>query len=153
MSPKKASKKKHVVEHTKPSFVMNLLSKCTLIVLMLFLSVNIVASQMVHPLYEGVIEGKQTALVTFFKIAKDLAAFQPVKPEMQESYMTLADEIDKDDITRQEKIRKLEGLLQKYPKSRDLLYAISLLYRDSGNPIKADEYLMKAREIDPAVGN
>jgi tetratricopeptide (TPR) repeat protein len=123
-----------------------------MILLLILLSINIAGSQMVHPLYEGVVRGNKLALVTFFKIAKDLAAFQPLKPEMDKTYQTLANEIDKDNITRQEKINKLESVLSKSPKSRDILYALSVLYRDSGNPIKADEYLQKAREIDPSVG-
>ena len=106
---------------------------------------------MIHPLYEGVVDGNKTALVTFFKIAKNLPAFQPLKPEMQDSYTALAQEIDGENVTRQEKIKKIEALLVEYPKSRDLLYAASVLYTDIGDKEKGAEYLQRARMIDPSL--
>jgi tetratricopeptide (TPR) repeat protein len=134
-----------------PSAGMQIMGWIGMVLLLAFLAVNIALSQMIHPLYQGVVDGNKTALVTFFKIAKNLPAFEPLKPEMQNSYLSLAEEIDGENITRQEKIKKIEALLVQYPKSRDLLYAASILYTDIGNKEKGAEYLQKARDIDPSL--
>ena len=134
-----------------PSTGLKVMGWIGMVLLLAFLAINIALSQMIHPLYQGVIDGNKTALVTFFKIAKNLPAFLPVKPEMQNSYLSLAKEIDGENITRQEKIKKIEALLIQYPNSRDLLYAASILYTDIGNKEKGAEYLQKARAIDPSL--
>lgn len=147
--------KEHQLAHEKksapPSAGMQIMGWIGMVLLLILLAVNIALSQMIHPLYQGVVDGNKTALVTFFKIAKNLPAFQPLKPEMENSYKSLAKEIDGENITRQEKIKKIEALLVQYPNSRDLLYAASILYTDIGNKEKGAEYLERARMIDPSL--
>lgn len=156
---KHAESKKHpetsshsVEKPAKPmSPIMQTLGWIGALVLLAFLAVNIGLSQMIHPLYQSVVDGDKAALVTFFKIAKNLPAFEPLKPDMHDSYLSLAKEIDGENITRQEKIKKIETLLQTYPNSRDLLYAAAVLYTDIGDKAKGTEYLQKARAIDPSL--
>ena len=40
---------------------------------------------------------------------------------------------------------------KKNPKSRDILYNLYLLEKAEGNITKAEEYLIKAKEIDPMI--
>jgi tetratricopeptide (TPR) repeat protein len=147
---KHTEESKHPVQRQKfPG--EDLLGWIGVICLMVFLAVNIAMSQTIHPLYQGVTDGDKKSLVTFFKIAKNIPAFAAVKPDMEDNYRILAKEIDGENVTRQEKIKKIETLLQQYPNSRDLLYAASVLYTDIGDKEKSAEYLQKARAIDPSL--
>ena len=64
---------------------------------------------------------------------------------------SLKQEVFAKDNKRKETIAKFESLLQKNPKSRDLLYNLYLLYQEDGNGTKAEEYLRRAKVIDPMI--
>ena len=64
---------------------------------------------------------------------------------------SLVAEVQKETIDRQKKIQSYLLLLHKNPNSRDLLYALSDLYRENGQSDLAHEYLLKAQSIDPTV--
>ena len=70
---------------------------------------------------------------------------------MEAPVNTSSTPVPKKDKKRKETMAEFESLLQKNPKSRDLLYNLYLLYNEDGNKIKAEEYLKKAKEIDPTV--
>ena len=48
-------------------------------------------------------------------------------------------------------IQQIEQLLQKNPYSRDLLYRLFFLYDRMGKKIPAQEYLQRAKAIDPSI--
>lgn len=120
-------------------------------ILIVFLMINIVASQMVNDLYLRFVQEDEAAEVAFFKIARDLPEFQEVMPYTAGTYRELSDEINQDNVTRLEQIKELEILLEQNPNARDVLYAISQLYEQSGETGKAAEYLKRAQEIDPSL--
>jgi len=120
--------------------------------LSLVLLSNIVVSQTTHPLYFQIINDDKKAVVEFLKKIKPIAEF-PYFFEM--SKKIYGEEIEKDVFAetweRKAMIIKLEQLLVKNPKARDVLYGLYLLYHKEGNKIKANEYLDKAKEIDPSL--
>lgn len=116
-----------------------------------FLMINIVASQMVNNLYLKFVQEDESAQVAFFKIARDLPEFQAVMPYTAGTYRELSEEINQDNVTRLEQIKELELLLEQNPNARDVLYAISQLYAQSGDDDKAAEYLNRAQDIDPSL--
>ena len=123
----------------------------TILAGILFVAGNIIASQIPGQLFGLISEGDKKALVYFFQQARKLPQFSTLYPEIKEIYLSLENEILKEERQQQQVINKLEGLLKKNPHSRDVLYALSLLYKRQGQGEKALEYLEKARAIDPAV--
>lgn len=116
-----------------------------------YVVLNVVASQMVNPLYERFVAEEVEAQVAFYKIARTLPEFQDLYEANTLTLQSLEPEINKDDVTRLDKIRKLETLLEQNPNSRDLLYVISTLYQQSGDETSAQEYREKALQIDPSL--
>ncbi len=120
-------------------------------VAVLYLSANIAASQMVHPLYSRLINDDPAAWVTFFKVTRNEPAIQSYLQDNQGKYRELQDEINKDNSTRVDTILKLEGYLSFNPQAKDVLFAIATLYKETGDMEKSNEYLRRAQAIDPAV--
>jgi hypothetical protein len=120
--------------------------------LTLLLAANIVYSQIVNPVWERMTNGDRVAQVQFFKIIKDMPVFAELRDLTSGTYATLQQDINADDVTRKDKIAKMEALLDENPDNPDLLYAISTLYRDGGDDAAADDYLQRARELDPLIG-
>ena len=124
----------------------------TAIFLFLFLLFNLVASQLVSPLYFQLAKEDKNTVVAFLQKIKNLPVFPYFLDLNKKIY---GDTIEQDalsqDKKRKETMAEFESLLQKNLKSRDLLYNLYLLYNEDGNKIKAEEYLKKAKEIDPTV--
>ena len=120
-------------------------------VLFFFLVANIILSQQFPSLYYSVIYEEKPALVEFFKRGKMLNSFQTLFPEIKSVFSEHEVEIYQEDRSRRELISQLETLLEKNPKSRDILYSLYLLYDREGNESKALEYLKLAQAIDPSV--
>ncbi len=120
-------------------------------VAVLYLSANIAASQMIHPLYGRLVDNETDAWVTFFKVTRNEPAAQEYLKDNQGKYRELQDEINKDNSTRLDTIQKLEEYLTFNPQAKDVLYAIASLYRETGDLEKAHEYLERSQQIDPAV--
>lgn len=137
----------------KPHSAMHILGTGMAVILgSAFLASNIVTSQLIHPLYNGLVNDDQQSWITFFKLSKNKPEFESYLKEVQGTYRELKPHMDGERVTKQETIRKLEDYLAQNPKARDVLYALSILYRETDDPVKADEYLRQAREIDPSVG-
>ncbi len=122
-------------------------------VLALFCFANLLFSQLVPDMYLQLIKEERSGLVEFMKKAKTLSQFKQLKPEIQETYSVYEKEVHADETKREKNIQKLEELLETNPDSRDILYSLYLLYEKDGNSQKAQEYLKKAKIIDPNVGN
>ena len=117
-----------------------------------FLFLNIFASQRISPIYFQLINNNRKATVEFLKT---------IKPHPQFSfYLTtninnfdhfLENEVFSEQRINEEKIAELKSLLQKNPKSRDIIYKLYLVNKDLGNNQEAEKYLKLAREIDPNI--
>jgi DNA-binding SARP family transcriptional activator len=56
-----------------------------------------------------------------------------------------------EELSQRDLIQQIEQLLQKNPYSRDLLYRLFFLYDRMGKKIPAQEYLQRAKAIDPSI--
>ncbi len=117
-----------------------------------FLLGNIFLSQLISPLYFRLINNDKSATITFLTKIKNFPDFSAYLDMNTGVY---GDSVKKavfaKDQQRKEEIKTLEVLLEKNPKSRDLLYDLYLLYHEDGNSAKTEEYLRKAREVDPLI--
>lgn len=149
---KEVHEKKHTPRKQKPVSVSHVLWVAIWTsVAVLYLSANIAASQIVHPLYGRLINDETDAWVTFFKVTRNEPAIQNYLQDNQGKYRDLQDEINKDNSTRLDTILKLEGYLSFNPQAKDVLFAIATLYKETGDMEKSNEYLRRAQAIDPAV--
>lgn len=119
-------------------------------VLFLFLATNILFAVSL-PDIDSMISDSNKELVDFMKRARKISSFQRVLYEMKTVFAAHEQEVYKDDRERQQKISRLEEILIINPKSRDVLYSLYLLYDKAGDEQKADEYLQRAKEVDPRV--
>jgi len=117
-----------------------------------FLLVNIIASQMIPPLYFRVIKSDHKAIVVFLKRIIHLPNFTQEMSQYQAEFGSeIRTAVFGDQWQRLQLINKFEQLLAKNPKSRDLLYALYQLYHANGDQKLAGQYLNKAKAVDPAI--
>ncbi|MEO6508702.1 MAG: hypothetical protein ABIO02_02005 [Patescibacteria group bacterium] len=121
--------------------------------LYIFVSLNIVASQQsVAPLYFSFVAEDRDAVEQTLHNTQSLEEFPDVL-EMQRNIYgeSIYDGIFKENKERLDSIQNLEQILQQNPKAREVLYALSVLYKEGNQPIKSQQYLQKAQEIDPLL--
>ncbi|MEX1052258.1 MAG: tetratricopeptide repeat protein [Patescibacteria group bacterium] len=128
--------------------------------LIVYLLGNIVASQNVSPIYYNLsdsnISKKNLYDETFgFLVSiRNLPEFEEFLPRFEAVFGNIiSDDIKKHDEKQTLYFENLEFILDKNPKSRDALLKLYLYYIQQGNPEKAQEYLDKAKEIDPTLSN
>lgn len=121
--------------------------------LLFFLLVfNLLLSQLVSPLYFYLMKENRRAAVIFLKKIKDLPQFNyffAINEKLWGS--SLKNEIFAQEKKRKQQIDFLRSLLPKNQKARDVLFNLSTLYRQEKNYSKADQYLKKARGVDPDI--
>lgn len=122
-------------------------------ILFFFLISNILFSQRLPDLFFNLADEQADAMITFLKHGKEIPSFYLYESEIQEQLANHEAEIYKEERQRQELIQKLEVLLAQNPRSRDVLYSLYLLYDKSGDEMKAQQFLLRAKEIDPNVQN
>lgn len=120
--------------------------------LFFFLIINILFSQRFPTLYFELLSNQSEAMINFLKQGKDVPKFGVLSPEIEQQFALHEEEIYKDERQRNVLIQKLEALLVQNPQSRDSLYSLYLLYDKKGDIVRAQEYLKKAKQIDPGVG-
>ena len=114
--------------------------------------VNLIFSQTISPLYFRQVVDEKAAIVPYLQSVRTLPTFRTDLLLYKNLYgKRIEEEVFYNDNLRSDKIRELEGLLQKNPSSRDTLYNLYLLYSQAGDEKKAVEYLNKARQIDPEL--
>ncbi|NMB84015.1 tetratricopeptide repeat protein [Candidatus Roizmanbacteria bacterium] len=117
-----------------------------------FTIANIVSSVNISPLYFEVLREDKKITADFLKKTDDLPQFDNLFKMNSEIFgSSLKEKVFSDSLQRQSDIKRLKELLAKNPKSRDLLYGLSILYQAEGNQKTAEEYLSRAREIDPRL--
>lgn len=120
-------------------------------VLVAFLYINIVTMQQISSIYANISHEDNASVVDFFKRAKTLVEFESIRPEVSQTFSLLEDKVYAEDRERIRDINSLEELLKTNPKSRDVLYALAVLYTKEGNTTKASDYLKRAQYLDPKV--
>ncbi len=128
-------------------------------VLILYLALNIVASASISPVYFHLVNSlqggsvkKYESVVEFLKSVRTTPVFTEELAFYRAQYGTrVQDAVYANDKKRRATIGILEQLLQKNPRSPQVLYRLSLLYTEDGNVKKAQDYLEKAKELDPGI--
>lgn len=120
--------------------------------LLLYLFVNILSSQLISPLYFQIAKEDRKSVIVFLEKIKDFPSFPYFLDIHKKIYGNQIEQnVFAEEVKRKETIQNLELLLRRNSKSRDILYRLSLLYREEGNQTKADEYLNKAKVIDLVI--
>lgn len=127
--------------------------------LIAYLLGNIVFSQNVSPLYYNLSNtnlNKQSLYdqaLEFLLSIRNLPEFNKFSPRFEAVYgNVLVEDIKKEDDKNSNYFKNLEYILDKNSKSRDALLKLYLYHVQKGDPEKAQEYLNKAREVDPSLG-
>lgn len=102
-------------------------------------------------LYHRVANEDRQSLIEALKLTRSLPEFDtfmqresPVSPEIKLGVFA-------NDAQRKDEIIKLEAALEKNNSSRDVLYALYVLYKEQGDETKANDYFQKTKAIDPFV--
>jgi tetratricopeptide (TPR) repeat protein len=120
----------------------------------IFLSLNIYFSQAIPDLYQKVVDNEKSAIVAYLRAIKPLPEFKSELSKYQVSYGdNITQSVFKEDYERQREIEKMEKLLARNSQARDVLYNLAILYKEKGDNQKAEEYLDRAKAIDPSLGN
>ena len=140
----------------KKSFFLNFLKQLILfflfIFMVVFLGTNIYFSQNISPLFLKVINPDYQSAIAFLKKIKKTPYFSQELSKFKKIYgEKIVEEVFRDEIELDKKIKKYESLLKINSNNPDLLYNLYLLYKKKGNEKLAQEYLKKAREIDPWI--
>ena len=111
-----------------------------------FLGFNIYFSQNLPKNFFGLVEFQKKSVIEFLeKIQKTKYFFSQLKYfETLYPNEDLKKEVFKKEKEKKQMIKKLEQILEKNPKSHDVLYSLFLLTKDK-------TYLKKAQEIDPEI--
>ncbi|MCX7955498.1 MAG: hypothetical protein N2593_00070 [Patescibacteria group bacterium] len=157
------TKLKHILEkleilknnkNTKKNYKKIFLNYFFYFFLILFLISNMFFSQNINSLFIKIVNFEKKPTIEFLKkiaekpyFEKQLLYFENI---FQES---LKNSVFKEKNELNDKIKKLEQILEKNPKSRDVLYSLSVLYHQKKDEKKANEYFQKAKEIDPLINN
>ena len=118
-----------------------------------FVLINFYSFQVFQPLFFSLINTQRKSdAVLFLKKIKKHKEFNQQLVYFKNLY---GPEIEKDvfeeEIKRKREIKKLETLLQKNEKARDVLLKLAILYFEDENFKKAKEYYQKAKKIDPQI--
>lgn len=119
----------------------------------LVMAVNIYSSQDLHPLFFNLVSRQQkTDAVVFLKKIAQTPAFPSQLGLFQKIYgADLVNEVKADELARAKEREKLQQVLEKNAKARDILVKLAILYYEDNNHQKAKEYYRKAQTIDPEV--
>ncbi len=151
MSEKKLKKKKYSNDSLM-SWFTHITLAITYGLLFMFLIANILYSQIMPNEYFQLLQGNDGSFVSIIKRGKDTVFFEKLFPENKNTIAAKEADIFADTHQRKAQIEILKQTLTINPESRDVLYALYVLYKNDGQTEAAQEYLDKARQIDPKVG-
>lgn len=125
---------------------------CVYYGLFVYLLANCILTQTISPLYQQMVKSDREAAIVFLKYIRKLPVFERIYADQNALYNgELRDGVFREELSRQEQVTKLEKAVKQYPNSRDVLYALSIIYREDGEVEKASYYLERAKQIDPLV--
>lgn len=129
-----------------------LLKTAIYFVLFLFLIFNIASSQSAPSYYRDLMSEKRQAVVSFLKAIRPLPEFQQMLVTYKRKYReNLEKDIFAEKLQRDSVISELEEVLKKNSDARDVLYNLSVLYKQNGDEKKSQEYMEKAKSLDPTI--
>jgi len=118
-----------------------------------FLILNIFFSQIISPLYYKFVNNNRNSAISFLQKIKVLPEYQKILEMNNDIYgPTVKAEIFAQENGKKDLINNLEQQLIISPKSRDILYSLYQLYLTEGDKNQANDYLKRAKEVDPTVG-
>lgn len=123
-----------------------------LLLFLFFLLLNIFSSQQISSIYFQLMNNNRQATVEFLKRINKHPQFSFFLETNRNIFNHfLENEVFNEQRIKEEKIAQLKSLLQKNPKSRDIIYSLYLFNKDLGNNQQAEKYLKMAKQIDPEV--
>lgn len=118
----------------------------------LFVILNAAVSQVYPSLYYQSLTNERETAVPYLKSIQSLPSFASALDDLSSTYgESVREGVYYDDSKRQTYISELEALALQNPSSRDVNYQLSILYQQKGDTAKSQEYLQKARAIDPSL--
>jgi len=124
------------------------------IVLFLYLFFNVFSSQTISPVYFGVVNKDKKEVVQYLKTIRQQPLFISELQKYKNIYgNNIENGVFSEEKQKIDEIKNLEQILEKSPYSRDVLYRLYLLNKDLGNKQMTEEYLNRAKEIDPTITN
>jgi len=120
---------------------------------LMVVAANIFISQNLSKDYLGLIRNEQKAYASFLIGIKKLPEFADYYNLALKIYgQKFSIRVFQEQVKNQEDIQKMQAFLVINPRQKNILYNLYLLYQKQGNEKLAQEYLNKARYIDPNVG-
>lgn len=118
---------------------------------LIFVALNILFSQNFPYLITRIItDQNKNESILFLKKIKDSQEFVSQLNYYKKIYGSeIESEVYLENKKRDEEVKKLEKVLKLNPKARDVLVKLALLYLQKKEKIKAREYYLKGKEIDP----
>jgi len=117
-----------------------------------FLFLNFAFSQLISPLYLRFVNNDKKATISFLQKIKTLSEYQKILEMNNNIYgPTVREEIFQRENKKKVMINNLEQQLTINPKARDILYSLYQLYLAEGDKNRANDYLKRAREVDPSI--
>lgn len=135
----------------------------SLVLTLFFLYVlnNIVLSQALSPTYYKLFSPNllsssedRNTMVDFLRDIRDTDDYSYYRAMAVNTFGDgIEQEVDSEQYERTNKIVNLEDILKKNLNARDVLYELSILYKDQGEGDQASIYLERAKKVDPLVEN
>lgn len=111
---------------------------------------NIVYSQNISSLYPSFADEDKMSSVLFLKTIRFLPDFNSLLSRYKSIFdKSIVGLVYEDEWQRKVQIEKLNQALEKNPKAKEVLSALSKLYKKDGNELKAEEFFKKTKAIDP----
>ncbi len=107
---------------------------------------------MMPEMYFALAKHQEGSFVEFVQKARRIDAFWELFPQVKDLMVAHADEIFADTTSRRGQIDVLKTTLTANPQSPEILYSLHLLYHSEGQEVLSQEYLQKARDLDPMIG-
>ncbi len=118
----------------------------------IFLTSNIFASQSLPFIFEKIINFDKNSTIIFLKKIKDTQFFTQQLQYFEEVYQQpLSKLVFYEENQQKQEIIKLKQILEKNPYARDVLYRLFQNYQQLADQKKAQQYLEKAKAIDPQL--
>jgi len=139
------------MKHVK--VLKKLLSFLVAAIVFLVVGLNIFSSQQISPLYLGLVSERKSSLIKFLKKTISLPQSKEWLKTAEKKYgrQLVENAVFADRKKAELRIKKLEQLLKKNPNARDVLYGLSVIYRQLDNDKMANIYLERAKKVDPQI--
>lgn len=129
-----------------------LVFKSLFLFISILLIINVFYSQLISPLYFNFVNNDEVSTISFLKKIKNLPDYKKILGMNNNIFgETVNAEIFRQENLKKDMINDLEQQLTINPKSRDVLYSLYKLYLSEEDNVRANDYLRRAREIDPSI--